>query len=124
MDSYTGRLPTSNKECKDKISDYAVSFGRDPEAIEWSCLMFACMGQSREAAWETLSSVVRTAAGRELTDRDEGCYAFGTVDDCIEGIQHYIDIGLNHIVISAKCPPGQVPEMYEAFAKEVLPRVG
>ena len=95
-----------------------------PKTIEWSCLMFACMGQSREAAWETLSSVVRTAAGRELTDRDEGCYAFGTVDDCIEGIQRYIDIGLNHIVISAKCPPGQVPEMYEAFAKEVLPRVG
>ena len=96
--------PRLYKECKDKISDYAVSFGRDPGAIEWSCLMFACLGSSKEAAWETLSSVVRTAAGRELTDRDEGCYAFGTVDDCVEGIQRYIDIGMTHIVISAKCP--------------------
>ena len=123
-DGFLNRAPPRlYKECKDKISDYAVSFGRDPESMEWSCLMFACMGQSREAAWETLSSVVRTAAGRELTDRDEGCYAFGTVDDCIEGIQRYVDIGLNHIVISAKCPPEQVPEMYEAFAKEVLPQV-
>ena len=115
--------PRLYKECKDKISDYAVSFGRDPETIEWSCLMFACLGQSKEAAWDTLSSVVRTAVGRELTDKDEGCYAFGTVDDCIEGIQRYIDIGLTHIVISAKCLPEQVPEMYEAFAKEVLPRL-
>ncbi len=115
--------PRLYKEVRERISDYAVSFGRDPGAMEWSCFMFACMGPSREKAWETLGQVFRTALGREPTDKEEGCYAVGTVDDCIEGIRRYMDVGLNHIVISAKCPPEQVPELYEAFAKEVIPRL-
>ena len=123
-DGFLNRAPPRlYKECKDKISDYAASFGRDPEAIEWGCLMYGCIGPSREDAWQTLSSVIRQGSGREVTDGNEGCYAFGSVDDCIEGIQRYIDVGLTHIVISMKCPAEQLEEMYEAFAKEVLPRV-
>ena len=111
------------KECMDKISEYALFFGRDPGAMDWACLMYTCLGESREKAWETLSRVVREGTGREPRPVEEGCYAFGTVDDCIESIQRYIDIGLTHIIITAKSPAEELPAMYEALAKEVLPRV-
>ena len=111
------------KECMDKISDYAVSFGRDPEAIDWACLMYTCLDESRERAWETLTSVVRQGSGRDPRPIENGCYAVGTVDDCIESIQHYIDTGMTHFIISAKCPAEQIEEMYQAFAEKVLPHV-
>ena len=111
------------KQCMDKISDYALSFGREPEGMDWACLMYTCLGESREKAWETLSRVVREGAGREPRPVEEGCYAFGTVDDCVESIQRYIDAGLTHIIITAKCPAEQIEDLYETFAKEVLPRV-
>ena len=115
--------PNAYKECMDRITDYAVSFGRDPGAMDWACLMYSCLGESREKAWDTLSSVVRRGSGRDPRPIDGGCYAIGTVDDCIESIRRYIDIGLTHIIITAKCPAEQLEEMYEAFAKEVLPQV-
>lgn len=123
-DGFLNSAPApSYRACMDKISGYAVSFDRDPEEIDWACLMYTCLGESREHAWETLQSVVRQGTGREPRGEKEGCYAFGTVDDCIESVQRYIDIGLTHIIITAKCPPDQIEELYETFAKEVLPRV-
>ena len=123
-DGFLNSAPApSYRACMDKISDYAVSFDRDPEEIDWACLMYSCLGESRERAWETLSGVVREGAGREPRPVEEGCYAFGTVDDCTESIQRYIDAGLTHIIITAKCPAEQIEELYETFAKEVLPRV-
>ncbi len=115
--------PRIYEECRNRISDYAVSFGRDPEKMEWACLMYSCLGESREKAWETIRSVVRQGAGREPRDEDNGCYAFGTVDDCVESIGRHIDAGVTHILVSSKCRAEELPEMYEAFAREVLPRV-
>ena len=112
------------RECRDKIIDYALAFGRDPGTIDWACLMYTCLGGSREQAWETLSTTVRQGSGRDPRPIEGGCYAIGTVDDCIESIQRYIDIGLTHIIITAKCPSEELPEMYDALANEVLPRVG
>ena len=111
------------KECRDKISSYALSFSRDPEAMDWGCLMYTSLGESRERAWETLSRVVREGSGREPRPIENGCYAIGTADDCIESIQRYIEIGMTHFVISAKCPTEQLEEMYQAFAEKVLPQV-
>ena len=109
--------------CMDKITDYALSFGRDPGAMDWACLMYTCLGRSREKAWETLTEVVRKGSGRDPRPAENGCYAVGTVDDCIESIQCYVDVGVTHFIISAKCPAEQLSEMYGAFAEEVLPRV-
>lgn len=115
--------PQFYREAKERISDYATSFGRNPEAIDWGCWMFTCLGSSKEEAWKTLSFTLGKALDRPLDDQSNGCYAFGTPDDCIETIQEYIDIGVTHICISAKCPPEQVLDLYEALAKEVLPRL-
>ena len=112
------------RECRDRIIDYALAFGRDPGAIDWACLMYTCLGGTRERAWETLSTTVCQGSGRGPRPIEGGCYAIGTVDDCIESIQRYINIGLTHIIITAKCPSEELPAMYEALANEVLPRVG
>lgn len=123
-DGFLNSAPASSyRQCMQEISNYAVSFGRDPEAIDWACLIYSCLGDSREKAWNSLTSVVRQGSGRDPRPAEEGCYAFGTVDDCAESIQRYIDAGLTHIIITAKCPAEQIEELYETFAKEVLPRV-
>ena len=123
-DGFLNSAPVSSyRQCIERISDYAVSFGRDPEAMDWACLIYSCLGESKEKAWDTLTSVVRQGSGRDPRPAEEGCYAFGTVDDCAESIQRYIDAGLTHIMITAKCPAEQIEELYETFAKEVLSRV-
>ena len=91
--------------------------------MDWGCLMYTSLGESRERAWETLSRVVRDGSGRDPRPIENGCYAIGTADDCIESIQRYIDAGLTHIIIMAKCPAEQIEEMYQAFAEKVLPQV-
>ena len=124
-DGFLNSAPVkSYRECRDRITDYALSFGRDPEAIDWACLMYSCLGESREEAWNTLTSVVRQGSGRDPRPIDDGCYAVGAVDDCVESIQRYIDMGVTHIILTAKCPARQLEETYESFAKDVLPRVG
>ena len=123
-DGFLNSAPASlYRQCMQIISNYAVSFGRDPEAIDWACLIYSCLGDSREKAWNSLTSVVRQGSGHDPRPAEEGCYAFGTVDDCAESIQRYIDAGVTHIIITAKCPAEQIEELYETFAKEVLPRV-
>lgn len=111
------------RECRDRIADHALSFGRDPGAMDWACLMYTCLGESREKAWDTLASVVREGSGREPRPIENGCYAVGTADDCIQSIQYYIEIGVTHFIISGKCPSEQLEEMYQALASDVLPRV-
>lgn len=91
--------------------------------MDWACLTYTCLGESREEAWETLSRVVREGAGREPRPVKEGRYAVGVVDDCPESIQRYLDSGVTHIIITAKRPAEQIEELYETFAKEVLPGV-
>ena len=104
-DGFLNSAPVSSyRQCIERISDYAVSFGRDPGGMDWGCLMYTCLGESRERAWETLSRVVRDGSGRDPRPIENGCYAIGTADDCIESIQRYIEIGMTHFVISAKCP--------------------
>ena len=115
--------PSFYREAKEKIAEYATSFGRDPNAMEWGCWMFACLGPSKEEAWKTLSRHLGKVLDRPIDDPSSVGYAFGTPDDCLETIQQYIDIGLTHICISAKCPPEQVVELYETLAKEVIPRL-
>ncbi len=123
-DGFLNSAPVdSYRECRDKIIDYALAFGRDPGTIDWACLMYTSLGGSREQAWETLSTTVRQGSGRDPRPIEGGCYAIGTVDDCAESIQRYIDAGVTHIIITAKCPAEQIEELYETLAKEVLPRV-
>ncbi len=115
--------PPFYRQAKERISEYAVSFGRDPDAMEWGCWMFTCLGSSKEEAWKTLGRRLGEILDRPTDDPSNVGYAFGTPEDCLETIQQYIDIGLTHICISAKCPPEQVVELYETLASEVIPRL-
>ena len=110
-------------EAKDRISERAASIGRNPDEIEWACWMFTCLGSSKEEAWDSLKGVMSSVLDRPLGDGSGGCYAFGTPDDCIETIQEYIDIGVTHFCISAKCPPEQMLDLYQSIASDVIPRL-
>ena len=47
----------------------------------------------------------------------------GRAEDCVEGIQEYVDAGVTHFVMNAGVVPERMMEQYERFAQEVLPLV-
>ena len=43
------------RQCRDKdFGATPLSFGRDPGGMDWGCLIYTCLGESRERAWDTL----------------------------------------------------------------------
>ena len=47
--------------------------------------------------------------------------AAGTVDECIEAIQAYVDIGVTHFILDSASPAEEIVEQYERAAKEIVP---
>ena len=105
----------------DRISRYAEDAGRDPSSIEWGIFIFIIMEESREYA--------ERKGFAELADRLDRDYplvhgraaAAGTVDECIEAIQAYVDIGVTHFIFDSASPAEEIVEQYERAAKEIVP---
>jgi len=45
----------------------------------------------------------------------------GTVENCIEQLQEYIDAGARHIIFSISCPREDRERHLETIAKELIP---
>ena len=109
------------KDAMARISRYAEDAGRDPSSIEWGIFIFIIMEDSREYA--------ERKGFAELADRLDRDYplvhgraaAAGTVDECIEAIQAYVDIGVTHFIFDSASPAEEIVEQYERAAKEIVP---
>ena len=109
------------KDAMDRISRHAEAAGRDPSKIEWAAFIFIIMEESREYA--------ERKGFAELADRLDRDYplvhgraaAAGTVDECIEAIQAYVDIGITHFILDSASPAEEIVEQYERAAKEIIP---
>ena len=71
----------------------------------------------------------RQTASREISKRlesewdvqAENGYILGTPEEMAETLQRYVDIGVTNFVIDPACAPADMLEMFEVFAKEVIP---
>ena len=117
-----GMTPQGYAEGKAAIEEMAAGLGRDPSRLEWSCNMYLCMGDSREAAMEEVRRAMRQRFGDDAWGLDPDTLLLGTAAECIESIEAFAEAGVGHFVINALCGPEALLENYEGFAVEVMGR--
>ena len=119
---FISRAPVeSYRQAQDKIKEYAVSYGRSPEDIQWAYILLTCLGDSKAEALATATNKFKTHYGSPKNVQPEKGYALGTPADCTDIIQQYIDLGVTHIVLCPIGSPDQVLRQFEVLAKEVIP---
>ncbi len=119
----TSRTPVADyKQAQDKIKEYAVSFGRDPDHIQWASLMWTCLGDSKEQALKMYAAEQERRFGLSWELQPQDRHVLGTPADCIETIQQYIDLGIDKIIFYPMCSPDRILRQYEVLVKEVIPQ--
>lgn len=109
------------KKAQEGIREYAQSYGRDPDSIQWGQLLWTCLGDSKEQARRTASVELEKRFGAPWNVQPENGYALGTPEDCVETIKGYVELGVTHFVLMPCCPPSEMLRHHEVFAKEVIP---
>lgn len=133
--------PETYKEDLRKIDRWAESFGRNKKEIEHAVLLSIAVADDHDKALK----VAEEAKQRLIWDKDrmkrfgyelprtvkkaeelpfelvEECAVFGTPDECIEGLQKYINAGVEHIVIHPIGSRRERRRELKLFAKEILP---
>lgn len=105
-----------------KIRTYAEQYGRDPDSIEWGLVMWICIDEDSEKAWDTMSQESFRRRGMDPAKKGEA-NAIGTPDECLETIRAYLELGVTHFVLNAGTPPTGMADQYKRFALEVLPKI-
>ncbi|MCH9036665.1 MAG: hypothetical protein IH860_05040, partial [Chloroflexi bacterium] len=107
------------------LLDEAEACGRDPSAIGWSLFLWIYMGDHPEELRQKATREIRRRFGGEWGRGGELQFgqatALGRPQDCIEIIEEYASLGINHFVLDAPCPPSEIIQQYERIAAEVLP---
>ena len=118
----SARTPVEGyRQAQGKIKEYAKSYGRDPQDIQWACYLWTCLGDSKEQAFKFAATEMERGYGRSWDIRPDNGFALGTPRDCMETIQQYIDLGVTHIVLHPMGSSDQILDQYEVLAKEVIP---
>ena len=109
------------RRAQTKIKEYARSYGRDLDGFEWATDIYTYLADSKEQAIDRLASEMKEHPVFSPELHPENGYGLGTPGDCIEAIERYVDLGINHIILFPVCPPDQMMGEYEVLAKEVIP---
>ena len=116
-------VPASGyRAVREKVRAYARGAKRDPDAIEFGTVLWFCLDDDREKAWETLEAESNRRRSHTKAVRGEANVS-GRAEDCAEGIQEYVDAGVTHFVMNAGVVPERMMEQYERFGRDVLPMV-
>ncbi len=107
---------------RDKVRTYAVEAGRDPDAIEFSAVLWFCLDDDRERAWKTLETESNRWKNDRPTIRGQANVS-GHAQDIAGAIEEYREAGVAHLVLNAAVPPERAIEQYEQCAREVFPLV-
>jgi alkanesulfonate monooxygenase SsuD/methylene tetrahydromethanopterin reductase-like flavin-dependent oxidoreductase (luciferase family) len=103
-------------EAWQKVCAYAVSAGKDPDALDSGKLMYICVGEDREECKERLRTYTHAYYGPRY-DVDNNC-VFGPPEECAAKIQRFIDAGAKTIILG---PPWPDVAQATRIAHEVVP---
>jgi probable F420-dependent oxidoreductase len=112
-----------------EIREIAEQAGRDPDAIEPGLLLTLAIGETREEAAERASVLTRRSdyAGLSLEQMTSaGSVVWGDPDDCLRGIQEFIDCGVRYLTLNFVPfgSPDAARAGIELVAKHIAPRLG
>ena len=110
-------------ESVQKIKAFASETGRDMTNFQWAHFPYVSIYPTEQQAAEVAAEQLggRYLYGGEFLDIVRKYCLLGTVENCIEQLQEYIDAGARHIIFSISCPREDRERHLEVIAKEVIP---
>ena len=116
--------PERYRDSVGKINRFAQEAGRDMSNFQWAHFpyisIYATEQEAAEVAAEQLGG--RYLYGGEFLSIVRKYCLLGTVEQCADRLQEYIDAGARHIVFSICCPREDRARHLEVIAKELIPR--
>jgi probable F420-dependent oxidoreductase len=106
-----------------KIKGFAAAAGRDISGFQWAHFPYIAIYPTEQQAAEVAAEQLggRYLYGGEFLDIVRKYCLLGTVENCIEQLQEYIDAGARHIIFSISCPWEDRERHLETIAKELIP---
>ena len=106
-----------------KIKGFAAEAGRDISGFQWAHFPYIAIYPTEQQAAEVAAEQLggRYLYGGEFLDIVRKYCLLGTVENCIEHLQEYIDAGARHIIFSISCPWEDRERHLETIAKELIP---
>ena len=106
-----------------KIKGFAAEAGRDISGFQWAHFPYIAIYPTEQQAAEVAAEQLggRYLYGGEFLDIVRKYCLLGTVENCIEQLQEYIDAGARHIIFSISCPREDRERHLETIAKELIP---
>ena len=106
-----------------KIKGFAAEAGRDISGFQWAHFPYIAIYPTEQQAAEVAAEQLggRYLYGGEFLDIVRKYCLLGTVENCIEQLQEYIDAGARHIIFSISCPWEDRERHLETIAKELIP---
>ena len=106
-----------------KIKGFAAAAGRDISGFQWAHFPYIAIYPTEQQAAEVAAEQLggRYLYGGEFLDIVRKYCLLGTVENCIEQLQEYIDAGARQIIFSISCPREDRERHLETIAKELIP---
>ena len=111
------------RDSVEKIKGFAAEAGRDLSRFQWAHFPYIAIYPTEQQAAEVAAEQLggRYLYGGEFLDIVRRYCLLGTVQNCIQQLQEYIDAGARHIVFSISCPGEDRERHLEVIAKELIP---
>jgi len=115
--------PPRYRDSVEKIKGFAAEAGRDISGFQWAHFPYIAIYPTEQQAAEVAAEQLggRYLYGGEFLDIVRKYCLLGTVENCIEQLQEYIDAGARHIIFSISCPRQDRERHLETIAKELIP---
>jgi alkanesulfonate monooxygenase SsuD/methylene tetrahydromethanopterin reductase-like flavin-dependent oxidoreductase (luciferase family) len=112
----------SSSEFREKISvirDIASRVGRKPESVKPACNLIVSVSEDYDEARITAERYVANFFGRSLDDIGD-FIVYGEPDDCIDGIEKFIEAGTMHVAFRPMLNK-DIPRFLDIFEKKIIP---
>jgi alkanesulfonate monooxygenase SsuD/methylene tetrahydromethanopterin reductase-like flavin-dependent oxidoreductase (luciferase family) len=103
------------------IRGRAAEIGRDPASISPSILLMVTIAESRDAARRIAIAEHLAVYKQDFSAIIDKYDVFGTPEDCIRGIERYVEAGARDIILNWRCPPLATRDNITLAAKKILP---
>ena len=106
-----------------KIQDIAKNAKRDMSSFQWGFFPYISIYPSVDEAARVAADALggRYLYDGHFSDIVRNYCLLGPVQNCIDRLQEFIDVGARHIIFSVACPMEDRARHLETIAKEIIP---
>ena len=114
--------PRKYREALEKIESCAGALSRNLSGLTKALHLFFRIGKSKQEARASAERILNGRRGFDVKLPDDGRFAFGTVSDCLQTLESFIEIGVTHFVFNPLVTLNQVDAQLDILASDIIPR--